>query len=735
MSNNIPSEFLCPITQSIMTDPVMCGDGYTYERSAITQWLQSHSTSPMTRLLIDRNTIVTNRALKELITNYLANGSISGQNIAHNIAQNSGQIYGQTNINNVQQLSESDFTIFTQCITSPFNSKTYVYTTKKPTIQTNDVRLPITCVAIIDVSGSMDSLCSVSNGTSQVETDNLTRLDLTKYSIQTIMTMLNDNDTLVLIKFSDTAEKIFNGQMNQAGKALAKNVIANLTTQGSTNIWDALRVAYDHIVTDHLTNVKMLLLTDGEANINPPMGILPTFKKYLDRNTDTLKQSNVELTMFGFSYDVDSKLLFDISELVGSSFNFIPDASMVGTTFINYLSNSLNSSYEKHIVYPLDITTGAGLCELTDFDALSPESKYEIVRYHVYECLRDICLNTDDKTRNLKPLMTGIYTRLKNFIERLLSTDGCQSELLSELYKDFCSPQNQTNDEQITKALEREEWFKKWGYHYLLSLSTAHKVRKCHNFKDKGVQLYGNTLFSQLRDEINDIFCTLPPPKPSGRSYTYGGYNSYGLQQQMQRPASPINMSRYVNSGGGCFAYWCRIKLFNGSYKRLDELNSNDLLFTNASDENDASTAGRIKYIIKTKPINGSAQMCKIGDLYITEWHPVNHDGVWKWPNQITDTFNQRLDWYYNIILDQSNGETNAHSVIIENIECITMAHNIRSFDEQNSILEHSYFGTNQVTNDLERFIVNDQTSKIITVDNYVIVRDHSNLVCGILRL
>lgn len=40
--------FTCPITYNIMTDPVVCSDGYTYEKSAILQWLHSHDTSPMT---------------------------------------------------------------------------------------------------------------------------------------------------------------------------------------------------------------------------------------------------------------------------------------------------------------------------------------------------------------------------------------------------------------------------------------------------------------------------------------------------------------------------------------------------------------------------------------------------------------------------------------------------------------------------------------------------------------
>ena len=63
------------------------------------------------------------------------------------------------------------------------------------------------------------------------------------------------------------------------------------------------------------------------------------------------------------------------------------------------------------------------------------------------------------------------------------------------------------------------------------------------------------------------------------------------------------------------------------------------------------------------------------------------------------------------------------------------MGHNISAFNEQNIILEHSYFGTNQVTHDLERFMTQDQVNNIITVENYNIIRDPNNLVCGIVRM
>ena len=66
---NIPDEFICPISLEIMTDPVICSDGFTYERSSI--GLFRNNLSPMTRERMNMNFIVPNLAIRQLIEKYL----------------------------------------------------------------------------------------------------------------------------------------------------------------------------------------------------------------------------------------------------------------------------------------------------------------------------------------------------------------------------------------------------------------------------------------------------------------------------------------------------------------------------------------------------------------------------------------------------------------------------------------------------------------------------------------
>ena len=56
----------CPITLSVMSDPVICtGDGHTYERDAIVNWLKDHDTSPLSGEPMGQGCmLIPNRALR-----------------------------------------------------------------------------------------------------------------------------------------------------------------------------------------------------------------------------------------------------------------------------------------------------------------------------------------------------------------------------------------------------------------------------------------------------------------------------------------------------------------------------------------------------------------------------------------------------------------------------------------------------------------------------------------------
>jgi hypothetical protein len=70
-SNEIPNEFICPITRDIMQDPVFTLDGHTYEREVITEWFRTNNTSPITNAVLRDKTLIPNYALKSRIEEWL----------------------------------------------------------------------------------------------------------------------------------------------------------------------------------------------------------------------------------------------------------------------------------------------------------------------------------------------------------------------------------------------------------------------------------------------------------------------------------------------------------------------------------------------------------------------------------------------------------------------------------------------------------------------------------------
>ncbi|CAK0869320.1 unnamed protein product [Prorocentrum cordatum] len=65
---DIPEEGICPISQMLMQDPVMCADGHSYERACIERWLsEGHRTSPKTNALLRHTTLTPNHNLRNMI--------------------------------------------------------------------------------------------------------------------------------------------------------------------------------------------------------------------------------------------------------------------------------------------------------------------------------------------------------------------------------------------------------------------------------------------------------------------------------------------------------------------------------------------------------------------------------------------------------------------------------------------------------------------------------------------
>lgn len=65
-----PSDILCPISREVFELPLLCSDGFSYEKSFITKWVNEHKLSPMLGSELATTSLLENKALFFYLTAY-----------------------------------------------------------------------------------------------------------------------------------------------------------------------------------------------------------------------------------------------------------------------------------------------------------------------------------------------------------------------------------------------------------------------------------------------------------------------------------------------------------------------------------------------------------------------------------------------------------------------------------------------------------------------------------------
>ncbi|KAJ3205028.1 hypothetical protein HDU83_004201 [Entophlyctis luteolus] len=250
---------------------------------------------------------------------------------------------------------------------------------------------------------------------------------------------------------------------------------------------------------------------------------------------------------------------------------------------------------------------------------------------------------------------------------------------------------------QVKEAV-REKFFKRWGQHYLLSLIGAHKLQICNNFKDPGVQVYQSPLFEGLRDEINEIFLKIPPPKPSAKP---------------KENYKEVNMSRYMDASGGCFSGNCMMTLADGVTMVPVKCVKKGTKVVTVNSRHIAE----ISCLVKTQLIPTSKTpliLLPSSGLVITPYHPVKTNfGVWKFPCDLPEAQEYKnetgeVDAVYTAVLgpvECLDGEScdsccktltkpGIHygpSVFVNGVECAALGHEMTG-----DTVGHEYFANRE---------------------------------------
>ena len=616
-------------------------------------------------------------------------------------------------------------------------------------------------VLIIDRSGSMNSQVEAKDRNGQNLENGLSIQDIVNHSAKTVVQTLDAQSRICIIKF-DNAIDIVTPLMyaSATNKSQIMTSIDTIKPGGQTNIWGAIEKALDVLDKreDKSRNSAILMLTDGIPNVSPAQGEVETLKKL--RKT---KNFTCPIYTFGFGYNLQPTLLYNLAKYSNGGNAHIPDGNMIATVFCNFISTILTSvvmNLQLHIIpNQANSATFSNLCVgdfAFNYDPINQKYVYDLGTVQ-YQQERNIVLNYENKldfdyyytytigdqaitspTTSVNattitqfvtsPAINSHIIRAStveiirkminaNRINNLLSTQAAYDELVKLLEDNKCVSSQPfvdgllknikgdfANIGQVKLAID-QKYFKRWGEFYLDQLSRSLNQQIKPNFKDEGC-MFGGQVFETLVDKSSDIFNTLEPPKPS-------------LVVQNTSPStgnvfyrSLSSMASYNDPNGGCVDAYCMINMFNGTSKLLKDVKKFDII--KSIDNNNNIVGAKVLCVVETMIVSGYRDYVNVNGVLITPWHPIKYglhgkNEDWVFPGEIFSTYSLPSSSMITLVLE------NHHIMFINGLKCITLGHN---FTHHNKLI-HPYYGTTKVIENLMHNFPEDyKNGKIIVEDN-----------------
>ncbi len=726
-STAIIDSITCPITADVMVDPVQGTDGQTYERAAIIQALNIKNESPITRQPMTITDLRINASIRFLCDKYHAGdfGSIDAVRSAPKISTD--QI----------KLDHTCLTDGKDKVMLSFNVNTESF----PWTQ----HLSQDVVLVIDRSGSMSSAVEAKDSGGNNLENGFSIQDIVNHAAKTVAKTLDKDSRLAIIAFDNKIELVFDLMlMTEVNQSQVLTKIEEISPRGQTNIYGGLEKAINilDVRDDKSRNSAILMLTDGMPNISPSRGEIVTLKKLREKMNFT-----APIYTFGFGYNLQRELLYDIAKCANGANGHIPDGGMIATVFCNFIATILST-----VVMNLQLHLSTIDCTVMGDYTSSFED--ELIVYDIgtvqYQQSRDIIISnnsapisyfytykiggasykSDSTTIQISELSTSndvtIHSNRYQLIESIRQMSNYnRCNLIDEamkVYNDMVAlfTTSDFNDKltqgmlknlqgQIHIAVSNLTYFKRWGEFYLDQLSRSMNQQIKPNFKDEGCP-FGGEIFEKIVDTASDIFDTLPPPTPSMmQSHRRSG---------VSRSVPPVSLASYNQVNNGCIVGTSKINLADGTFKNVEDLTKGDMVLSlsNPEDVTSAKISASVVCILKTLVTDKTSIITFANGLKITPWHPIIYNGEWKFPHDIGKAVinNEACGAVYSILLDKG------YTTLVNGVWCISLGHSCTS-----GILKHAYFGTSAIIEDLKKLKGWDNGA--ITIDSSYIVRDLSN--------
>jgi hypothetical protein len=354
------------------------------------------------------------------------------------------------------------------------------------------------------------------------------------------------------------------------------------------------------------------------------------------------------------------------------------------------------------------VETTSTAASLSSLSGLSPEE----TAYHVSRA--QICAFL----AGLFPLRTdGEHAATKGFTTAQGDLDKLVANLPAQQFPKDLQNKSLLDDVrleepigQVAMALEKTEFWTKWGVHFLPSLQNAHHRQLCNSFKDAGPLQYGvdSPLFIRCRDRLNDAFDNLPAPKPSLTSSLVGG-----------SIISPPSMRSYRNVYGPCFAASTPVQLASGRSLPIRRLRKGMAVLTPLGPR-------RVVSVLKTPVVRHI--LCRVGSLLVTPWHPISTSGrkSWVFPARMANAPVRYTGAVFSVLL-QPDGNSGAHAMKLGGFWGVTLGHGVVSGRD---VRAHTFLGDYcAVKKGLDKL----KGSRGVVLGGGVRRDERTGLVCGFL--
>ncbi|OLQ05240.1 hypothetical protein AK812_SmicGene11606 [Symbiodinium microadriaticum] len=363
-------------------------------------------------------------------------------------------------------------------------------------------RTPSDISCVIDVSWSMSMEASVKAASGAVESNGLSMLDIAKHAVRTVIQTL-DSQVLPLLP------------MDEEGRARAEQVLEKMTFGSGTALWQGLNASFRELHSKQREGsfCHTMLLTDGETEDSAQI-----MQHLEDAKAGYGGEIPGTVSTFGFGYEIDSKLLVKVASFCDGTYAFIPDAGFVGTIFVNSISNLLATSgmSAKLQVKPLaavqrvlggfelamgEIRLGAlqygqsaDLLLQTDPEAEPLEIQLQVkevavqfCRCSFVDCLTRLAPAVEENIDSGKTMLKALADQPESSANEVVEcrrAGGLTNRLYLAVHGYSTAVGGQTatdkgnTQEKYGKAVEKPEYWNRWGKHYVPSVMFAHKLQQ-----------------------------------------------------------------------------------------------------------------------------------------------------------------------------------------------------------------------------------------------------------------